>query len=275
VPTARTAPSSGLSAETRPEDGLVLGLVAAPGVANDLADELAEDLRERFDEVVVETDERVGAFNRDPDVDLVKIVRNRMLREGWDLAICLTDLPLLVGHRPVKAHASVSLGVGIVSVPALGPVDLEARVREVIVRLVDKLLGSGDETITSDAPAARGGLRLLLGMVRANRPWQLTAGLSRALLGALGTAALALASTGVWHLSDGSGWVRLVALTSGSLLITCVSLIVIHDLWERSPAAAARPRVALINLATSLTIALGSGASTSPSTSSRSAAARR
>jgi hypothetical protein len=96
-------------------------------------------------------------------------------------------------------------------------------------------------------------------MVRANRPWQLTAGLSRALVGALGTGALALASTGVWHLADGSSWLRLTLLTAGSLLITCVSLILIHDLWERAPAAAARPRVVLINLATALTIVLGVG----------------
>jgi hypothetical protein len=202
-------------------------------------------------------DERVGALNPEADVDLVKIARRRMLREGWDLAICLTDLPLLVGRRPVKAHASVSLGVGIVSVPALGPIDVEDRVREAVVRLVDRLLGSDDETITHAAPAARGGLRLILGMLRANRPWQLAAGLSRALVGAVGTGALALASTGVWHLADGSSWVRLTAITVSSLLITCVSLILIHDLWERSPAAAARPRVVLINLATALTIFLG------------------
>jgi hypothetical protein len=230
-------------------------------VAADLAEELAEQLRGRMPgaEVAVDVDEHVGALNPEPDVDLVKIVRRRMLRAGWDLAICLTDLPLLLGRRPVKAHVSVSLGVGIVSVPALGPIDLEDRLRDAVAHLVDKLLGGDDETITQVAPAAPGSLRLLLGMVRANRPWQLTAGLSRALVGALGTGALALASTGVWHLADGSSWVRLAALTAGSLLTTCVSLIVIHDLWERSPAAGARRRVVLINLATALTIVLGVG----------------
>jgi hypothetical protein len=230
-------------------------------VTRDLAQRLAKEVRERFPGAAlkVAVDENVGALNPEPDVDLVKIVRERMLQEGWDLAICLTDLPLLVGHRPVRAHASVSLGVGIVSLPALGPVDLEARLRDAVTRMIEKLLRSDDETITHVAPAARGGLRLLLGMVRANRPWQLTAGLSRALVGALGTGALALASPGVWHLADGSSWVRLALLTAGSLLITCVSLILIHDLWERSPAAEARPRVVLINLATAITIVLGIG----------------
>jgi len=56
------------------------------------------------------------------DEDLVEVARGRLLDEGWQLAICLTDLPLHVGRRPVTAHASVSLGVGVVSVPALrGP----------------------------------------------------------------------------------------------------------------------------------------------------------
>jgi hypothetical protein len=228
-------------------------------VARDLADQLAEELRDRFAEVVVHTDERVGALNPEPDVDLVQIVRRRMLDEGWDLAICVTDLPLLVGRRPVKAHAAVSLGVGIVSVPALGAMDLEERLQEAVAGLIDRLLGSEDETITQVAAAGRGNLSLLVGMVWANRPWQLAAGLSRALVGALGTGALALASTGVWHLADGAGWVRLAALTAGSLLIISVSLIVIHRLWERNPARSARPRVTLINLATLLTIALGIG----------------
>jgi hypothetical protein len=62
-----------------------------------------------------------------------------MLDEGWDLVIVL-DLPLHVGRRPVTAHASSALGVGVVSVPALGVLPLESRVREAVLRVVDRLL---------------------------------------------------------------------------------------------------------------------------------------
>jgi hypothetical protein len=103
----------------------------------------------------------------------------------------------------------------------------------------------------------RGNLRLLLGMVRANRPWGLVAGLSRALAAALGVDLFGLASPGVWHIADGMSWLRLVAICVVSLLATCISLVVGHGLWERSPAPHARERVVLFNLATVLTIALG------------------
>jgi uncharacterized membrane protein len=94
-------------------------------------------------------------------------------------------------------------------------------------------------------------------MVRANRPWRLAAGLSRALVAALGTTALALASPGIWHIADGMGWGRLLALALASVLIICLTLMVVHGLWERSPGPRATQRVLLVNLATALTIVLG------------------
>jgi hypothetical protein len=216
-----------------------------------------------------------------------------MLEEGWDFVICLTDLPLHLGRRPVTAHASVALGVGVVSLPALGAVDLQHRVRQAVLRVIDGLLGertdrrakSGgaqrrrvsrmrtrlhlvsspvgyadvedDRTIQFVTAVGRGNIRLLIGMVRANRPWRLISGLSRALVGALGTTAFGLASTGVWKLADGMGWPRLVVLSLGSVLVTCLSLIVVHELWERSPGPEARERVVLFNLATAITITIG------------------
>jgi uncharacterized membrane protein len=216
-----------------------------------------------------------------------------MLAEGWDFVICLTDLPLHLGRRPVTAHASVALGVGVVSLPALGAVDLEHRVRQAALRLIDGLLGErtdrrakaggarrrrlsrmrtrlhllsspvgyadveDDRTIQFVTAVGRGNFRLLVGMVRANRPWRLISGLSRALVGALGTTAFGLASTGVWRLADGMGWARLIALSLGSVAVTCTSLIVVHQLWERSPGPGARERVVLFNLATAITITLG------------------
>jgi hypothetical protein len=265
-------------------DRVVVGLLAAPGLAHDLAKQLASELPERLAErfpeteweFAVEVEERAGPSRRGGD--LVKLTRERMLSEGWDLAICLTDLPLLVRRRPVTAHASVSLGVGLVSVPAFGAVEVETRVRETVLRLIGGLVhGDGDRerrlehltapigralvqeggTVRFVTATVRGNLRLVLGMVRANRPWRLAAGLSRALVSALGTTAIAIASTGVWHLADGMGWLRLLGLSLTSVLATCLSLIVVHDLWERMPQEHARERVVLINLATALTVAIG------------------
>jgi uncharacterized membrane protein len=277
---------------------MVLGLLAAPGVAYDLAQQLAQELpgllKNRFPdidwEVAMEVDSLAGAAGL--GADLVQVARRRMLAEGWDQVVVLTDLPLHVGRRVVTAQASISLGVGVISVPALGAVAMESRVQEALLRLLDGLLGErmkgrrrsardlrgrvrkrvrmkaltspmgqayrpDDRTLRFTTATVRGNLRLLLGMVRANRPWRLVSGLSRALVGALGTAAFGITSPGIWMLANGMGWPRLLALSLGSLLVICVTIIVVHGLWEQSPEPRVRDRVVLINLATGLTIALG------------------
>jgi hypothetical protein len=255
---ARSGPAEG----TRP---IVVGLLAAPGVAEDLAGRLARELPDQLHQrfpglawlLVVRGEVRAGPAGLGDD--LVRLARERMLAEGWDLVICLTDIPLHVGHRPVTAYASVALGLGVVSVPALGAVNLESRTRETVVRLLERLLehgGSGDDVRFTD-PAVRGNLRLLVGMIRSNRPWEVIIRLSRALAVALGGAVFAIVSPGVWMVADGAGSPRLLVLAVGSVLATCASVIVAHRLWERSPGPAARERVVLVNLAVLLTTVLG------------------
>jgi hypothetical protein len=288
----------GEDAHPAAERTLTVGLLAAPGLTHDLAEALADTLpdtlRERYPgyewHVVTKEESLAGAAAG--DVDLVDLARDRMFDEGWDLAICLTDLPLMIGRRPETAYVSVTAGVGVVSVPALGAVSLEQRVREAVLRLVDKLVGERqgakkktrrgggirararhglmaardspvgrpkeqEGTVRFVAAVLRGNLRLLVGMVRANRPWRLIAGLSRALAAALGTGAFGLASTGVWQIADGMSWARPIALSLGAVLATCVALIVAHRLWERVPSGVARERVVLFNVATTATVFLG------------------
>jgi hypothetical protein len=229
----------------------------------------------------------------DSDVDLVEIAHRRMLAEGWKLAICLTDFPIHVGNRPVTAHASATYGVGLVSVPALGPLNLDERVRDAVLRLIEGLLGesvshpegakdrarharmrqrlkelaspvghaevAGENTFRFVSAVGRGNVRLLFGMVRANRPWRLIAGLSRAMVGALGLDIFGVASPGIWILADALDWVRLAGFGIASIIVISVSLIAAHGLWERaySDRPEVRERVALFNMTTALTVAIG------------------
>jgi hypothetical protein len=79
----------------------VVGLLATEGLPKELAEELAEDppdeLSERFPEVEWQVDVSAEPFSEPaPDSsELVRAVRERLVREGWKLAVCLTDLPLL------------------------------------------------------------------------------------------------------------------------------------------------------------------------------------
>ena len=240
---------------------VIVGLLAAPGLAEDLAARLGRELLAPLHErlprfawlFVVRTDVRAGPPGL--DADLVREARERMLAEGWDLSICLTELPLHLGRRPVTAYASFALAVGLVSVRAVGPLDVEERVRESVLRLVEKMARGREVRLVGGAVG--GNLRLLAGMVRANRPWKLITRLSRALTAALGGAAFALLSPGVWKVAAGAGPPRMLALAVASILVTSASLVVAHDLWERSPGPRNRPRVALLNLAVMLTVLLG------------------
>jgi hypothetical protein len=247
---------------------MTLGLLAAPGLARDLADDLAEALPKVLGErhpdtnwqVVVQEEPLAAASAL--DVDLIRVARERMLSEGWDVALCLTELPLLIGHNPVTAHASIVHGVGLVSVPALGPVGLEGRVEEAILRLVDSIVSHRPERreVRFVAGGVRGNLRLLLGMVRANRPWRLIVGLSRAGVAALGAGTFGLVSPGVWRVADGLAWPRLAAVAAASVLVTVAALILAHRLWEHAPESAppaVRENVVLFNLTTTLTVVIG------------------
>src|SRR5215210_444037 len=78
-------------------------------------------------------------------VDAIDLTRVRLLREGWDMAVCITDAPLRVGTRPVVADASATHGVALISLPALGALQTRRRARDAVIRLVDGLVGESLE----------------------------------------------------------------------------------------------------------------------------------
>jgi hypothetical protein len=266
---------------------VVLGVVAAPGPARNLADRLAEQLPAELERRFPGVEWRVQVEDAEPagpathTMELMDGVHRRLLTSGWELGVGLTDLPLRAGRRPVTAHASAAHGVGLVSVPALGAVARERRLRSAVVRLIERLLGEGDSgsvvarrlhelasplgrererddgTIGFVGAALRGNLRLLVGMVRANEPTKLIARMSRALAVSLGTAAFAIVASDVWNLADGLSWVRLAGLAVTAVVATCVALVLAHGLWERATTPQARERVIVFNLATWITLALG------------------
>jgi hypothetical protein len=297
VRSPRSAPAA-TPRDARPEAGLGLALIAAPGPAEDLARALAGELPTRLGEriqpsvtwsVPVAVEPAAGEAGVGTTA-LIDRTRERMIREGCDLAVCLTDLPLRIRHRPVVADASATHGVGLISLPALGAVQLRRRASDVVVRLVDGLLGETGEPPGGDAgrrrrvgrrlaeiaarerrvvaedddvdlrfvaAVVRGHLRLLGGMLRANRPWRLVARLSRALTATVGTVVLSLMTADVWRVADALDGIRLVALAAVALAAIVLFLILAHGLWERPVTPQAREQAVLFNVATLLTLLLG------------------
>jgi hypothetical protein len=270
---------------------IVIGLLAAHD-DRDLAEALAEDLPAALREHVGPgTDWDTEVHEVDPadasvsSSELVDAVRRRLLDRKWQLGIGLTTLPLRVARRPVATSTSVSHGVALVSVPALGAVHRRHRLRDVAVEIVAGLLGEADAagdgrrarmaarsaelaspasgdaeddgTLRFAGSVVRGNLRLLVGMIAANRPTQVMVRLSRAATAALGTGAYALSSSNIWTLADVSSWPRLLAVALLSVALILVALVVAHGLWERARDPAARERVALFNVVTVATLAIG------------------
>ncbi len=277
-------------------DDVVVGILADPvaaptqvarQLAQDLPQLLAEQLQEDGNWRVDVQREQLPASEVDHSV-MMEIASRRMREHGWDLVVCITDLPLRYGSQPVVADVSSTRCVVVVSLPAFGAMALRRRVRGVVAQLIADLRGRGTppehteahrrrrlpaldspfRRITPDQPdvdvrvlASRGTVRLLIGMVRANRPWRLVFGLRGPLAGAFAFSAFYLVSTSVWQLGAAMGPLRLLAAALGSAAVMVGWLIVYHHLWERTTGLRPdeRAHAALFNTTTVLTLAIGVG----------------
>ncbi len=143
-------------------DEVVIGLISAPGTATEVASNLADDLRPELSVQLPTVQWRVSTvvdvLVHPPadDAALVAAARERLLKEAWDLVVCLTDLPLRARRRPVVAHASPLHGVAVVCLPALGAVGLRRRTRDAVVGLVRTLLGDTEDHALSGSVAGLG-----------------------------------------------------------------------------------------------------------------------
>ena len=114
-----------------------------------------------------------------------------------------------------------------------------------------------DDVVRYVAPTALSRLQLLMGMVYANRPWRLAAGLSKVLMAAFAAGAVSLAYPTIWQLSDTMGPWRLSAATILASAAMIAWLILDHELWERPHSADERERAVLYNTATVVTLTIG------------------
>ena len=273
---------------------LVVGLLASPGPAAELTAGLAAEVADRLAAQLPGARWKVEfVIDRlvEPPTDLAEVIsagRRMLLDRGWHLVVCVTDLPLQTARRPVIAHVSAAHGVAVLSLPALGPVAVRRRAVETIVRLAGDLLGDtgqasggggrqrplaqvvrrrmlelgrrvelGEHGMGLVARVVTGNIWLLLGMLRANRPWRLAARLVRAMVAAVAVGVFALVTSDIWRLAGYLGTLRLTIIGLGSVAATSVTIMVAAGLWERSPHRSAREQVILFNIVTAVTVGIG------------------
>ncbi|MEQ3549505.1 hypothetical protein WIS52_03390 [Pseudonocardia nematodicida] len=103
----------------------------------------------------------------------------------------------------------------------------------------------------------RGRLRLLSGLVRANRPWRLVPSLSPALAAAAAGAAFGIFYSNIWELATALGVVRQLAVMLLALVGMTTWLILDNGLWESRRSRSLREEAWLSNASTVLTVGCG------------------
>ena len=294
--TPASIPEGYRSARSEHAGSVTLGLIPAPDIPEKIAREIAKELPELLArhvdatvswEVPVVVDPLTGSGHDAPEI--LDVCRERMLSEGWDLSVCLTDLPIYRGGRLVAADVSGQREVAGLSLPALGAMLLRRRAREVTLQLATELYartkdagredppGRGPRSAGSVAPFhrveppdedmrrtgidvrfaapwARGHLGLWTGMVLANRPWKMLPAFKGAIAAAFATGAYALVIPSIWLLADAVGWARLLLLMVAAIVAMVAWIIVAHHLWERPEDPDQRKWAALYNGVTVLTV---------------------
>ena len=265
-----------------------VGLLADEGMpfrmAKTLAQELPQVLHDRLSsEVTWEVDHRAQSLSLDErgGVPLNDLAENR--RElGWDIAILLTDLPRRAGTQPIASDYSVGLGIGLLSVPAVGAWQVKRRTRELVVHLLGHLL---EDRLTLDGSCSdlrrhfghvrhiqsdeehvdehlalvgmRGRGRLLAGMIRDNRPWRLVPHLAGATAAAAATAAYGVFTTTFWNLADALPPWRLALINAVAIAAMTTWLLLYNRWWEKSSQPSDREKAFLYNASTVVTLTIG------------------
>ncbi len=277
----------------------VVALLADPDAPTEIAQRMARVLPDRladrwgggrrFDVEVVSEPFTAGTEDLST---LMRRIMDRGSEETWDIVVALTDLPLHSHGRKLVVNLSHEHGLALLSLPSLGGLRLQARARRAVEEAVLSLAGpraTGAEGPPRSQPplgpfagrfapihpgqvgeeetadlryvvsGPRGYLRVLAGMVRANQPWRLVPGLSKALAAALATGAVATVNSTVWSLAASLSTPRLVIAMVGSVALMIGWLIVDANLWHRTAedSPEARKRAALYNASTVVTVGTG------------------
>lgn len=289
-------PDDGDESGRADEDGaehLAIDIVSDERMAASIAEAIARRMPEhghRADGApcVLETT-ALGAEYRpsavgDPPVE--QLVAAARLPESSDLALYLVEMPRIDGRRMVLAETD-STRTAVIYLPAMGTVGVRRRTVAVVVAIIDQLLGvrldprtraerrwvrsrrtpgvwrererslgeGRNYQLRAAGPGSR--VRLIGGMVRANRPWRLVPTLSGALAAAIATAAFGVFYSSIWEMAVAMSNLRLLWIAATAVAAMSAWLIIPNRLWETRRFRAQPGDRAVYNAATLGTIGTG------------------
>ncbi|CAM3691245.1 hypothetical protein E4A47_02580 [Micrococcus flavus] len=267
----------------------------AQEVAETLPDRLAE---RHEDEVRWSVEARRQVLPVSADGHLVLDGEAARLAEenDWDTVVAVVDLPRFDEGRGVLADVLPGRRAASVCVPALGVLRTRSRLEETVVRVLEymdavpapdvemevsesdgeasegvgrehitpvpdtELHGSGrhPDLSTVFVKGPGGTLRLLLGMVAANRPLRLARGMKWAVASAGAAGAYGVFFGSIWSLSNQMSTPRLTGVSALAVIMLVLWLTTTNGLWVRGGRHGGRP--ALDNLSTLATVGLACSA---------------
>ncbi|MHC9291508.1 hypothetical protein ACRCUN_03530 [Mycobacterium sp. LTG2003] len=215
----------------------------------------------------------------DGNIEIRKHSDELKSRHGWDFVVCVTELTRRLDETLVVSEVNVAEGTALISLPALGPVRLHRHVARAIVHVVGALTmdttnrhriavgplleptkretTDGGKNAYLELTRVHGRLRLLLGMVRVNRPWRLLPSLSSAIAAGVAAAAFGVFYSSIWTMADSMSTTRLAGVSIVAILAMMMWLMLYNGLWERPRDLDQRKNAVLYNSATVLTLGVG------------------
>lgn len=270
--------------------GVITDPVAMPVlIGKQLAQELPQVLSDHVDptrEWTVQVHQERLPPSDSRHTAMMELAETERDERGWDITVCITDLPMRSGKQAIMGDVNIARRVIVISLPAFGAMNLRRRVRAVVAQLIADIHRPGDLEERAEEHARRrlpvlgrrfrrqtpdqsgvdarvssrwGALRLLFGMVRANRPWRLIWGMTGPLVGAFAFSAFYLLNSTVWELATTLSPWRLVLTVVGALAVMTGWLVIYHRLWEpvRDRPRGEREQAVLFNASTVVTLSTG------------------
>lgn len=205
---------------------------------------------------------------------------------NWDYAISITDLPSFSEHKAVIADINTKNGVGMISLPSFGAFPLKKRIRKAIILITELLYKNNNQDVEEIAseinwsfllskvkrvePAEDlntdvrlilnsqvfGWLRILTGMIFANRPWNAIGAFKKVLTLAFATGIYISIFSTPWQLSVAYTQSRFITLMLLSITSMVIWIVFAHQLWERATSKSQSQYRLLYNVTTVLTLSV-------------------
>lgn len=257
-----------------------VGLMADPGLAEDVARRVAEDLsvrlrRDTNQQWDVENVQEELPLGPDGNVNLAEYGPKILEQRGWDYVFYLTDLPAFSDGQPILCRTVAQARGALIVLPALGAIRLRAQVLELVVTLLSTLSGTTEgidthavgrdikrknmvKLLPGDSPmivlqGAFSKFRVLTGMLRGNRPLRLPRAMTGFITAGAATGAFGVFYSSIWVLADAHHPLRLLLIGALAVALLTGWLIIRNGLWTAQPA----PQKRFDNIATIITVGIG------------------